>query len=347
MREPTDLPDMLPTEATDMPVGDGAEPERRTRLPKKAWIWLVATLAVLALSATGYAAYARRPVPSSRLAVAQYEAGELSKVLDPAPSRIATQPVYILLIGDDRRAEPQARSDGLILARIDPVKKSVVMLSIPRDTRVPIPGHGVSKINAAHSWGGPPLAIQTVKDFTGLPVNHYVVADFGGLTDLVDVMGGISIDVDREINDEYRKNDQSLVWHIDKGYQKLNGAQALTYVRSRWFPEGDFVRCLHQRTFLKALATAALEASPTRRMLLVALASKDLKSDMSIAQILDLANAMKGVDPDAALGRTVPGKDTKINGIWFTIPNQQRTRELVGYVARGEVPPGAADWGYE
>lgn len=335
------------------PVAEGtprargrARGARRSHPWRKALVGVGVFVVVALLAVAGYAAYLAFSTPdvAKRLAVSDYEAGQLAEVLDPPPSSLSTEPIYILLVGDDRRSEPQARSDALILARIDPVKKSAIMLSIARDTRVPIPGHGVSKINAAHSWGGPALAVQTVKDFTGLPVNHYVTVDFDGLTDVVDVLGGLWIDVDRVTKMNYWKPGDPL---IEKGYQKLTGEQCLLYVRSRWFPESDWVRCLHQRVFLKALVKQTQQTSPTKQMLIIGIASKNVKSDMTVRQMVDVARAMKGAKDEDIIGRTVPGTDKKLNGVWYALPDEAKTRLLCDYMSRGEVPPGSENWGVQ
>src|SRR5205085_1113174 len=90
-------------------------------------------------------------------------------------------------------------SDSIMLVRTDPSHHRIVYLSIPRDLRVPIPGHGDSKINAAFQIGGPALAIRTVRHFTGLPINHVVTVDFGSFKQLIDDVGGIDINVPENI----------------------------------------------------------------------------------------------------------------------------------------------------
>jgi LCP family protein required for cell wall assembly len=329
------------------PAPAGKAPRRRRRLLTP-WKWLgLALLVVAVLLVAGvtvaYLSFANRSV-AARLQVSEYEADQLMETLDPPASATSTEPVYILLIGDDRRSEERARSDALILVRLDPVTQSAVMLSIPRDTRVPIPGHGVSKINHAHSWGGPALAVETVKNFTGLPVHHYISVDFDGLIEMVDVLGGLWIDVDRQTKMNYWRPGDPV---IEKGYQQLNGEQCLLYVRSRWFPESDYVRCLHQRTFLIALAKSALEASPTRRVLLIGIAGRSLKSDLTVSQIVDLSRQFKDIKMANIKGRTVPGGGKKIDGVWYDIPDMGKTREILDYMSRGEVPPGSEGWGVQ
>jgi LCP family protein required for cell wall assembly len=327
--------------------------EARRRSPQL-WKWLAVGALAVVIVAAAAAAYSSYRV-TSRMAPSKEDAERLSQALDPIPVPVATgtismpakEPIYILLMGDDRRSgETRARSDTLMLARVDREKKAILLISIPRDTRVTIEGHGTAKINAAYAYGGPALAVKTVQQFTGLPVNHYMEIDFNGLTRAVDVQGGIWIDVDRNIHDEYRAMAGDGVVSIDKGYQKLNGAQALTYVRSRWFPEGDFVRVLHQRTFLFAFAKQAFALPKSQMPALIDAVSQNLVTDMSIADLTSFAKDLKGMSMKNMVGRTVPGRGQTINGGWYLIPDETRTKQLFDYAQRGEVPPGPVDTSY-
>ena len=118
----------------------------------------------------------------------------------------------------------------------------------------------MDKITHANVYGGPALAIQTVKDFTGLPINHYMEVDFEGFVKLVDIVGGVTVKLDRPINDKKGASSSggvSNVTYIPAGKQTLNGQQALTFVRSRKFLDGDFTRIKHQQQFMIALLKKA------------------------------------------------------------------------------------------
>jgi LCP family protein required for cell wall assembly len=127
-----------------------------------------------------------------------------------------------------------------------------VLISIPRDSYVPIPGHGDNKINAALGYGGPALLIQTVESVTGLKINHYMGIGFGGLVSVVDKVGGVNICLSAPLHDE----DSGV--NLKKGCQTLNGAQSLEFVRDRHsFADEDLQREQDQRAFLKALLSKA------------------------------------------------------------------------------------------
>jgi LCP family protein required for cell wall assembly len=340
----------------DLPGQSGRSASRRSRVEAKRtspklWKRLAIGALAVVMIAVAAAAYSSYRV-TSRMAPSKQDAEQLALVLDPVTagtiSMPGKEPTYILLMGDDRRpGETRARSDTMMLARLDREKKAVLLISIPRDTRVTIEGHGTAKINAAYAYGGPALAVKTVQQFTGLPVNHYMEVDFKGLTRAVDVLGGLWIDVDRSIHDEYRAQAGDGVVSIDKGYQKLDGAQALTYVRSRAFPEGDFVRVLHQRTFLMAFAKAALALPKSQMPALIDSVSQNLVTDMSISDLTSLAGDLKGMPTSRIVGRTVPGRGSMISGGWYLIPDETRTKQLFDYARRGEVPPGPVDTSYQ
>ncbi len=165
--------------------------------------------------------------------------------------------VNILLMGVDARdAQPgeTARSDSMMVASIDPVTKKAHLFSILRDTYGLVEGHGQDRINAAVTYGGPPLAMKTVGDMMGLEIQYYVYTDFEGFKALIDTMGGIYFDVEK--NMRYRDNADGNRYDInlEKGYQKLDGDKALQYVRFRHDKMSDFTRTERQRNFMMAVA---------------------------------------------------------------------------------------------
>jgi LCP family protein required for cell wall assembly len=141
-------------------------------------------------------------------------------------------------------------SDSLMLLHMGSGKP--VLISIPRDSYVPIPGHGENKINAALAFGGPTLLIQTVENVTGLRIDHYMGIGFDGLVSVVNTVGGVRICLPQAISDSY-----SGV-NLSAGCHNLNGTQALAFVRDRHsFATSDLQRIQDQRAFLKALLNKA------------------------------------------------------------------------------------------
>jgi polyisoprenyl-teichoic acid--peptidoglycan teichoic acid transferase len=168
----------------------------------------------------------------------------------PAPGA----PETILMIGSDHRAGEafnNARTDTMMLVRLNASSSTIDVLSVPRDLQVAIPGFGVDKLNAAYSDGGPNLLVKTLKTqvFPGLRINHILDVNFGGFSDLVNAVGCVYTDVDhRYYNNTLLTNYSSI--DIQPGYQKLCGAQALAFVRFR-HTDSDLVRNARQQDFLR------------------------------------------------------------------------------------------------
>ncbi len=164
-------------------------------------------------------------------------------------------PQTILVLGSDRRfgdkkAGIPARSDTIIVVRLDPDKEATAILSIPRDLRVDIPGHGRDKINAAYAEGGPRLAVRTVKQLLGLPISHVVNVNFGGFRRAVDRLGCVYAEIDRRYFNDNGGPDGYATIDLKPGYQKLCGSDALDFVRFR-HTDNDFVRAERQQEFLR------------------------------------------------------------------------------------------------
>jgi polyisoprenyl-teichoic acid--peptidoglycan teichoic acid transferase len=171
-------------------------------------------------------------------------------------------PQTVLVIGSDRRYQDRkikgaARSDTLILVRLDPNKGVTAVMSIPRDLKaqIPLPNGGIAtdKINAAYSLGGPNLTLRTVRKLTGIQINHIVEVNFDGFQRAVNRLGCVFIDVDHRY---YHSNvglplgAQYAEINVEPGYQKLCGSQSLDYVRFR-HTDSDFVRAARQQDFLR------------------------------------------------------------------------------------------------
>jgi LCP family protein required for cell wall assembly len=163
----------------------------------------------------------------------------------------------ILILGSDKRAgvqEDGGRSDTTMLLRLDPDRNAIAVMSIPRDLKVEIPGYGTGKFNEAYAYGGPKLTLQTVKQLTGLPINHVVNVDFLGFVRAVYAIGCVYVDVDRRYfhsNEGVPASEQYAEINVQPGYQLLCGKKALQYVRYR-HTDTDLVRSARQQDFISA-----------------------------------------------------------------------------------------------
>lgn len=247
-------------------------------------------------------------------------------------------PFYMLLMGVDSREEGEAsRSDTLMIARVDPQQQRITLVSIPRDTRVTIPGHGKTKINAAHAYGGPALVIETVSDVTGLPISHYAEVDFQGFKDVVDALGGITVTVPEDIYDMKAANHVASAAKLKAGTQLLDGAHALTFVRSRQFPRGDLQRIENQQTFLKAVLKESLKPSNVLRLpATVSAMAGSMTTDLSVGQLLSIANQMKGMDSNNLEAVTMPGVPKMIGGVSFVVMDEEGFKAMIERVKNGQ-----------
>lgn len=206
----------------------------------------------------------------------------------------------ILVLGLDRRPNEgyTVRSDTMMLATVYPPGPRVVLLSIPRDLYVNVPGYGESRINTAHFWGenaapggGPALAMQTVAQNFGVPVHHYVRVDFAAFRAIVDAAGGIDVVVEQPIVDNAYPTDDYGVMRIEipAGPQHMDGETALRYARSR-HGSSDFERAERQQQIVTALARRLLDPAAWPRLPLVYAAVVDhVDTDLTFGDLLLLA----------------------------------------------------------
>ena len=236
---------------------------RRVKTRKRGWIrvvlWSTLSLILIAAAVVGGVAYFKVWQPLQQVskidAVKEPDLANSQKELLPP---LAGQPTTALVLGYDRRAgdgNSPSRSDTLMLLRVDPKRKTLQLLSIPRDLQVPIPGYsGIHRINEAYSLGKSQLALKTVQQlFAPLKINYLIPVNFRGFTDTVNKLGhGVWLPVDRRYfnqNDGTAANNYSAI-DLQAGYQMLNGAQALAYVRYR-HTDSDLFRLARQQTFVR------------------------------------------------------------------------------------------------
>ncbi len=165
--------------------------------------------------------------------------------------------VNILLLGGDTRglAEDETpRSDSMMVVSLDPVTEKAHLFSILRDTYTHIPDHYNTRINAALALGGPRLAMKTVGEFLEMPIQYYVYVDFQGFVALIDAIGGIEYEVEKDMHYTSRADGPEYDINLKKGLQVLDGKMALQYVRFRYDARGDYARTERQRKFLTVLS---------------------------------------------------------------------------------------------
>lgn len=252
---------------------------------------------------------------------------------------IPGQRLNVLLLGVDARRgeENNTRTDTIILASVDTKSNRLSLLSIPRDTRVNIPGHGWEKINSANVFGGPKLVMQTVSDLLGIPVKYYVLSNFSGFKDMVDALGGVTIDVERNMYHYDPEDGGAYAIDLKKGVQRLDGEKAIQYVRFRGYENGDIDRTQHQQKFLAALAGEALQpASIPRLPRLIPEIMRYVHTNLGMGDLLVLAKAARGPENMDIVTQTLPGRAININGGSYWGVDPAETRLLVARFLKGE-----------
>lgn len=232
----------------------------------------------------------------------------------PEPTPAPSGPVTVLLLGSDRRpgeGEP-SRTDAVIVARIDPERKRVALLSLPRDLIASIPGYGQARINAANVYGtiyglpggGLETARATISGLLGVPIDHYVYIDFEGFIGAIDSLGGVPVEVPRELYDAaFPTMDYGYtVAHFTPGVERMDGARALMYSRIR-HPDSDFERMRRQQAVLLGVLARLREDNvfeSVRHLEAVTTALRGyVKTDIPEDRLLGLVWALRDLTPEA------------------------------------------------
>lgn len=298
---------------------------KRRKLKRKV-PFVICCLLLVALIAGGYELFKN-----------DFDLPGIDSITEPGPVKLE-QRLNVLLLGIDARdGETVTRTDTIILASVDPKSKQMSLLSIPRDTRVNIPKHGWDKINSASVYGGIDTTMKVVSDLLGIPVKYYVRADFSGFKNIVDELGGVTLDVEQNMYHYDPDDGGAYTINLKKGVQRLDGDKALQYVRYRDYAMGDIDRTAHQQKFLVALAKEMLQPSTILKLpSLVPEVNKYVKTNLSLSDMMTLAQAGKKMEDGSIVAQTLPGRPIDINGgsYWGVDPDE--ARQMVANLFNGE-----------
>ena len=240
--------------------------------------------------------------------------------LRPEANEGPSQPVNVLLLGSDSRAEDGSlltdlgdRADTILVAHIPPDRETIQIMSIMRDSWVDIPGHGFSKVNAALALGGVPLMVQTVEGLIDQRIDHVGVIDFDGFEGLTEALGGVTVD-----------NDLAFSYYgydYPQGEITLQGEEALIYVRARYpFSDGDYQRTYNQRAFLRGMMSQLMTrenlTNPNRAADLFATVSPYIATTetVDLGTVLSLGPSMAGISNSNIQTFTMPTLGTGMEG---------------------------------
>jgi LCP family protein required for cell wall assembly len=294
---------------------------RENRNKKRKWLWIVLSIiGLLVLGTGGYAFYLYKTA-SDTVAKIQEDIGR--DVSEKRPEAVAFKdkdPISVLLLGVDERKGDRGRSDSLILLTVNPNKKSMNMVSIPRDTRTEIIGKGKEdKINHAYAFGGTEMAINTVENFLDVPVDYFVKVNMESFKDIVDAVGGVEVNNTLEFTQDGKT--------FNKGSISLDGESALSYTRMRYEdPRGDFGRQDRQRQIIQAvIAKGANISSLTKFGEMFKVVENNVKTNLGMNEMWSIQENYKDARNSMEQFQ-IKGKGDMIGGVYYYIvPEEERT----------------------
>jgi LCP family protein required for cell wall assembly len=334
------------------------------------WLWLGFT-GVAMLSATAGAMLAvslsSTPLLQSQLSPAEEavfrKGGSISRGSMRLPE--LTRPVNILVLGtkvltSDLDHQPEedlgyhalvnsfeGLSDTMLLLRFDPEAEKLTVLSIPRDTRTYIEGHGLTKINAANYHGGPALTAKVASELLeGVGIDRYVRVNVQGVEKLVDALGGVTVYVPKDM--KYKDDSQHLYINLKEGRQHLNGEQAMQFLRFRYDKYGDVGRVQRQQTLMRALMEQALNPTTLGRMpKILSVIQSHIDTNLSVEELVALVGFGVQTKRSDVQMLMVPGEfsNTGHNEVSYWLPNHRRIQQMMaqhfdqGYRNANEVDP--------
>lgn len=259
------------------------------------------------------------------------------------------QRLLVLFLGTDEKLEASTRADSIMLLSLDTKTGEAGVLSIPRDTRVWIPSRQRwERINAAYAHGGATMAMEAVSYLLGVQVNYYIHTDFAGFEELIDLLGGIEINVARRMY--YVDKAQGLEIDIAPGRQVLNGEKALQYVRYRDrlgdvslvdpFKDEYDGRVERQRQFLEAIVAKALNPSSLIKLpQLVTQVFRIVNTNLPWEEVLSLALSGTKFSADKMETAVLPGNSQVLNDAWYWIVNEQKAKPVIDSIILGKPEP--------
>lgn len=252
--------------------------------------------------------------------------------------------MHVMILGVDRREDDVGRSDTMMVTAVDMDQKKAALLSVPRDTRVKIDGYGYEKINHAYAYGGHKLSQNAIENLLGVSIDHYILIDTKAFERIIDAIGGIDINVEKRMYYEDPWDDNGgLVIDLYPGEQHLDGQKAIQYVRYR-DGEGDIGRIGRQQHFIKAVLAKVISPEMLPRLpKLVEEVSSAIKTDMSLAELLEFANTMKSVHDNGLTAQMVPGQPAYIDDVSYWIPDITDLRALLASELGSNLTPEASD----
>jgi LCP family protein required for cell wall assembly len=264
-----------------------------------------------------------------------------SQITGGRPAKTVDGALNLLLLGSDSRDPDNKgkagewRTDTMIVMHIQADHKHAYLISMPRDLYVFVPksqttpyGNTNAKLNASFSWGGTPLTVQTIEKYTNVRMDHVLLIDFGGFKQVIDALGGIDMNVEKDITSIHPPKRQ-----FKKGMNHLNGDEALDYARQRYqFADGDFARMRHQQEMMKAILDKAVSSgtvtNPAKLNSFLKAVTKAMTVDKDFS-LADMALQFRSLRSDDLTFMVSPNDGSKkINGEDVVVPDKEKATAL-------------------
>lgn len=302
------------------------ERHKKKKKPMKLWLkilFIVIAIIVLGTTAYAYSIYhnAKKTVDDKmHEQVGAIDIGITKKKLQ------SKEPLNILLLGVDAKEGESGRSDAMMVLTVDPKSDQMQLISIPRDTRVPIAGRdGEDKINHANAFGGHDMAVATVEDFLDIELDFYVSINMDGFEELVDQLDGITVMSERAWSDEK--------FSFSEGQIEMDGRETMGYVRMRkQDPEGDFGRTKRQRQVIQGIVDkGATVGSVTKINGLIDILGDNMATNMDFDDMKNLLADYRDTRKNFT-DYQMEGEGTNIGGVYYIIISDEEVAKVKGMI---------------
>ncbi|WP_353674539.1 LCP family protein [Synechocystis sp. LKSZ1] len=330
-----------------------ASSQRLNKAKKGRWGWITAGFMIIALaSAAGGAwlamALASVPLRQAKLTPAQAAVFRQDKAISYQSLNLPqlSRPINVLVLGtkvltsDIGKTSPdqgyqalvnslEGLTDTMMVVRLDPNQGKLTLLSIPRDTKVKIPGHGTQKINAANVFGGPALAASTIEDLMpGVAIDRYLRVNVQAVEKLIDALGGVSVYVPKDM--KYQDDSQHLYINLKEGQQHLNGQEALGLLRYRKDALGDIGRIQRQQLVTRAVMEQALKPQTLLKIPdIVAILQSHIDTNLTMEELVAMGGFAAQRQRSDVQMMLLPGDFSGRTGTSYWLPQSSKINALV------------------
>lgn len=264
-----------------------------------------------------------KPIQTPNISIIQPSYGAFLRNLSDLTN--SNEDFLLAVLGTDERANEISRSDVIILVRYKAKENKAIVVSVPRDSKIAIPGRGLAKINAASAFGGSKLQVSVLEELFKIENVRYIHINFEGFKKIVDALGGIKINAEKD----FKKSEKEKEVFARKGENVLMGNDLLAYVRFRHDEEGDFGRIKRQQEVILSLASSILNPDNISKLPKVALlVAKNSDSDMDIFFIMNQVKKLKNLDGLKFEFYTLKTYSEKSNGIWYEIIDENDLKHI-------------------